>query len=612
MTLTLEASNLFEVDNARNLTLKQLVDTFIETRAFKRLLSTKNHVVLGSRGSGKTALAKMLSHDHLTTYWQRSSQENVKKLSFIGIYVPTRLEWVSGLRNKPWRNLREAEEFFQWRFNVATCVAFLNTMKSCLRTYCLDEIDAARLERTFVQSIYGDWFEESTNMKALCQLIDHIKDIDFKKQQQENHKRITGKLRPGETPVGLVFDLPLYTPLRRGIEIAERYLPLPQNVSWLLVLDEAEFLQTEFLRIVNSYLRSYSGNLFFKITTMPYTHTLETNTEAVLDEGHDFEYIYIDQGPDGLFGTTDEDDPLFAEQVFKKRAHASGATYERLDLDRLLGNSILLDRKLSVWEWDGQEMEWLRKYANRPTRERAERLLKEEAKKFPDEISRKMHGALLLRNAVENLEGAKKLDIYSGKTLLVKCSDSNPRRLIRLFNRMITALPIGRTTGQTSLEDETEGPLVSRTAQTDILLAFAASVIRRVQSEEHCGPQLYEFILAIGNYMKRRFHSTLLSTDQVSSLVFDHSVPRQLWPLLERAVGLGLLYPNINPNQPDWLPKGDGTFHLAYVLAPHFRILPRRGTAHNLSTMLTKTQITKLTENVEQFQLFEWTDSKVI
>jgi hypothetical protein len=53
---------------------------------------------------------------------------------------------------------------------------------------------------------------------------------------------------------------------------------------------------------------------------------------------------------------------------------------------------------------------------------------------------------------------------------------------------------------------------------------------------------------------------------------------------------LGLLFPNVGANNPDQMPDREGTFHLAYVLAPMYRLLPRRGRAHALRTMLKATE----------------------
>ena len=74
----------------------------------------------GARGAGKTALAKMLSHDHLALMKDPQAESAIREQQFIGIYVPTRLEWVGGsLKNKPWQTEVQKEEFFQWRLNLA-------------------------------------------------------------------------------------------------------------------------------------------------------------------------------------------------------------------------------------------------------------------------------------------------------------------------------------------------------------------------------------------------------------------------------------------------------------------------------------------------------------
>src|SRR3954469_17449423 len=127
--------NLFEIENARNLNTKELVDTFVPTQSFWRLLSAKHHVILGARGSGKTALAKMLSHDHLAMLDDARAQSAIREQQFIGVYVPTRLEWVGALKNKPWQSEKQKEEFFQWRLNLSCCLALVTTLESCIRSY---------------------------------------------------------------------------------------------------------------------------------------------------------------------------------------------------------------------------------------------------------------------------------------------------------------------------------------------------------------------------------------------------------------------------------------------------------------------------------------------
>jgi hypothetical protein len=211
--------NLFEIENARNLTRDELVATYVPTKAFWRLLSAKNHIVLGSRGSGKTALAKMLSHDHLSRLKDDRAREVIKSKSFIGIYVPTRLEWVGGLKNKPWQTEAEKEFFFQWRLNIATCLAFLRTLRSCLECYVPNRGKRAVIEAEVSANMGRSWGDDDLHCETLRDLQSFLEDVEHQKQQQMARMRAIGRLRDGEVPAGISFETELFAPLRRAIDL---------------------------------------------------------------------------------------------------------------------------------------------------------------------------------------------------------------------------------------------------------------------------------------------------------------------------------------------------------------------------------------------------------
>lgn len=571
--------DLFEIENARNLSVEEVVATFVPTRVFWRLLSSKNHIVLGARGSGKTALAKMISHDHLSRLKDPHAQQIIQTRGFIGIYVPTNVEWVGGLKNKPWKDEAEAEQFFQWRLNLSTCLAFLATLQSCLGTYIPNRGERARTERLLIARISRDWLDHGQHCNSIGELTERLEDLQYSKQQQLTRLRVGGQLEPGEQIVGVNFDMELFTPLRRGITLASRALQFPKNCTWILCLDEAEFLDRLHHRILNSYLRSDSKNLVFKITTMPYFHhTLDTNTGAALNVGHDFEYVYIDQDPIfGHAGQEHEDAPkeTFAETIFSKRAQLSGARYVGMTLPRLLGRSQILDRKEVEWSATSPMYKLLEEHASRETRARALRML-DSPTQFADQVGRKILPALIVRDAVRNHRGRADLEIYSGASMVVRCSDANPRRLIRLFNALLGAVRWNSRTKR-SLDPK---------AQTRILIAFSETTLDRIQSEPEVGPELFRFVRAIGTYMHDSLHGEPLTTDQISSIEVDATINDTHWKLVQRAVALGLLFPNVGLNATDQMPEREGTFHLAYALAPRFRLVPRRGRSRKLTTVL--------------------------
>lgn len=582
--------NLFEVDNARNLSPREIVETFIPKKSFWRLFSEKHHIIYGARGSGKTVIVKMLSHDHLSQFRNVEAEHIINSRKFIGIYVPTKLDWVGGLKNKPWQSEKEKEEFFQWRLNMATCLSFTKTIKSCLNTYIKNDGDRARIERRLVGEIMNSWgVGNSTHENITLQALQYgLQDIDYKKQQHLAATRASKRIIPEEEGLGIAFDMELFAPLKRAITLTERILEFPDDTIWMLCLDEAEFLDRDHHRILNSHLRAHSGNLVFKITTMPYFHrTTETNVGVPLNVGDDFEYVYLDKDPvqlEASNATLDDEEKRrveFATKLFEKRAQISGGIYKHTDLLELLGFSLLLDhKKESDWTEKSKNMMLLRKYCNKKTVERAERLV-HTPKKFKDEIARKIHGALILRNAVESQKGKKKrLEVYSGFTMAVRCSDSNPRRLIRIFNRFILH-------SKQSKDKKSFKPLEPK-SQTNLLKGFSSITLNRVFSEPEVGPDLMEFLTTIGDFMKDRFYKEQLTTNPVYSIKVDRNASKQEWELIKHAVGIGLLFPNVSMNNPDQIPEVEGIFRLAYVLAPHFNLLPRRGECRSLSSITLK------------------------
>lgn len=595
--------NLFEIDNARNMSKQQLVKTFVPTQSFWRLLSAKNHVVLGSRGSGKTALAKMLSHDHLVLLEDQRAQSAIRDQEFIGIYVPTHLEWVGGLKNKPWQTEEEQELLFQWRLNITACMAFIPVVKSCIETYVLGRGQQARCERELSLELSKEWTsQEAGTLNELYKILD---GIDKNKRMQLAESRATGKSMNEFSPVGLIFSTDLFYPLRRGISIISDKLSINKECTWLVCLDEAEFLEELHHRILNTYMRAQSGNLFFKITTMPYRHyTLETNTGVNLDVGDDFEYVSIDSDPTLTARTHWESYTIgtqFARSIFSKRADMSGQNIKGITIQGLLGKSQLLDFKDDGWDKNSCEMKLLEKYCNEKTIERAHRLLN--TKKFKQEISRKIHGALLLRQEYEACKGHYMPVIYSGVTLVIRCGDSNPRRMIKIFNALLLATSVKskKRSRYNTRNTRPKSIVLSPKEQTRILRKFSETTLNYVQCEPEYGLKLYDFLRKIGAYLQYNFHAKLLSTDLISAIEIDNSISDEDWEIIKCAVGHSYLCPKIGPDDPDHMPQKEGVFHLANALAPYLFLLPRRGKSHKLSTIINESRKHNILEELPLF-----------
>jgi hypothetical protein len=150
--------------------------------------------------------------------------------------------------------------------------------------------------------------------------------------------------------------------------------------------------------------------------------------------------------------------------------------------------------------------------------------------------------------------------------------------LIRILNSIF------RKSNQPTLEKAR--PIIPPIRQNTILEEYAKSTLTRVQSEMEVGPDLYDFIERIGRAFSHQLHRRPISTDQFSSFYVTTRQFENHRDLIERGVGLGLVYPNLAQEALDQLPAGDASYRLAYVLAPHFRILPRKGRERALGTVL--------------------------
>jgi hypothetical protein len=561
--------NLFEIDNAKSLRREELVATFVPTQAYWRLLSAKNHVVLGARGSGKTALVKMLSHDHMSAWQDDRAKQVVDNREFIGVYVPMDLEWVGTLR-RPWLSESESERFFQWRLNVALAHAQLGATASCLRRYVSDLGDRALREETLCRELGELWLEDASP-GTIPDLKLALNRFTARRLQQLERSHV-GNAKYELPHESLAFDTPLLSPFRRAIEIVQRRLDIPGHATWIVSFDEAEFLEPHHLRMINTVMRSHLGNVAIKVTTMPYFYSAETNAKVSLDAGHDFDYVNVDRDP-----VTESAE--FARRIFDLRRAASPHPSE-LTIDDLLGPSELLD---AVGERDAREfLRRLLPNVNGVTASRAIALSEDDPIRFRDQIVRKLAGAITLRDAVGSAKGNRALTVYSGVSMVIRCSDGNPRRLVGLYNELLQAfwkLPPATT--------RPRRPLLPRTVQSRVLTTFSKNALLRSMSIEEIGPDVYAMLMRVGEYMRSRLHDNKLGTDTISSVIVDQGVDDETWRLVRAAAGRGLMYSNTSQMNPEPWPDRDGVFHLAYVLAPHFRLLPRRGKAVRLSRVVS-------------------------
>ncbi|MEZ9584454.1 hypothetical protein [Vibrio splendidus] len=563
-----ERSSIFEHSNARYLSSTQLADEFIWTYSFDRLLSNKNNIVLGSRGSGKTALVKMLSHEYLSKHKGDKAKEIIQNNSFIGTYVPLKIEWV--------KTLDKDSEYFIWSLNLSSCSRLISTVRSLTKANVPDEIERVLCERNLAKKISEKWF--SKKLTQLIHIEQELEDIEFKKHLAINKTKLGIPLSNEELSNGITFSLPLFEPFIQAVKIISRELNISENSSWVVCIDEAEFLTREQHIILNSQMRSYK-ELVFKITTMPYKHhSLNTNSSAPLAIGHDFEYLYVDNLGLESFSSEQKKRELFnfAESLLQSRLRSAGYS-KKITLRDIFGESDLLDNPKEIIG-HSSFIDLARANFDDATLNRLDGYLDSGNQSLLNSsIINKTSGLLLLREANKRFKGNASPRIYSGSSLVAKCSDGNPRRLLRLYNFLLAD----------KLKDSgnPEQLKVSPNEQGRRLRDYSSIELENLNIEKN-GTQAFDIISSIGRYIKEQTHNHKVATENISSITFDY-MDDDIWEHIKSAVDLGLLYPDLTKREDgNKMPVKSGVFCLAFCLSPHFFIMPRKGKTVSLLKIL--------------------------
>ncbi|MEM5545265.1 hypothetical protein [Pseudoalteromonas fuliginea] len=591
--------NAFEASNARDFTSNQLVNEFIWTRSFTELLdSTKNQVVLGSRGSGKTALIKMLSHQNLRKLVNKSSETNFDKENIakakdiidckklIATYVPLKVEWVNSLDNYD----NSQERYFIWSLNLATCVRLLDTVSSCIDEYIIDEVEATLIQRQICKKLSKLWTLKK-QVNNTIELRQELEVLEYEKNLAFNKESMGIELSTDEKALGFAFHGNLFSPFTIATKQVSEALDIPDDCKWILCLDEAEFLSKRHHEILNTHMRS-ANDIFFKVTTMPYRHhTLATTVSANINVGHDLEYVYIDKlGTINMNQTeSDRQIQLFATKLFENRLrHYSNLT---LTLEDFIGLSKLSQDTAELVS-DEKLFSLIKQHCNEATIARAIKLYDDDDKsKFNNEIARKIRGILVLRDEFHNRIGSSNSSLYSGGAIISRCSDGNPRRIFRLFNHLLNG----------TMKDKMS---LSPQLQSKRIKSFSYSELEVLKFEKG-GKKSFELLKELGLYFKEQTLEVKLGTDLAQGIKINDSISNEVWEAIKSAVDLGLLYPVVrkDSNHKNLFPEKEGDFSLANCLAPYFNLFPRLGRAVDFNRLMANKPANTLTNN--QFELFD-------
>jgi len=319
-----KGGNPFHESQSRTYGDDKIVSEFYPTSFYLSLFNVQHEILLGTRGSGKTVLLKMLSYSCLKKYSHPVANKVASEKSFIGFYIPLHLEFMGSL---PGQNIpyEDRLKYFQFALNCSAAKSLLSQVIELLNDIYLITKDKLIRENNIIEYMCENWFIENKKISSIKDLQDYLESIYNKYQYIDTKKERSISILEQPVLIPIVNILPKITEVL-GLDI--------QKTNWIACIDEAEFLKTEFIRSINTFIRSEKRPLIIKMATMPFKHcTRETNVDGIFIEpnGNDFDYRVIDMDCDS------QDFICLTDHLCRARIKKCGVIDEDITLERFLG-----------------------------------------------------------------------------------------------------------------------------------------------------------------------------------------------------------------------------------------------------------------------------------
>ena len=478
--LRYDGPNPFGDSQPRNYADTKILNEFYPTSCFWSLFNDQHEVLLGTRGSGKTYLLKAMRRSMLKRIRDPRADEIINNKSFIALYVPMHLEVISEFEKLDLRPDR-LKSIFQFFFNCLLAEAIVQELEDILDEE-EDELKAFQLGGKLSRQLDFVWFNgENTYGKGsnLKQLAQKIRNLYY-----------SFDLASGDiNKIPTVFKRQICTSLIVAKVLIAETLEFKEEPTWIICVDEAEFLNEIQQQCINSVFRSDSNRIALKVATLPFYHrTLETlNPGIKVCAGNDFNYRFVDMKYDSndFINLTNQ---LCAYRL-KTRLTAKQLDVESLeDFLGKIGNDDLIDYYRAVV---GEE---------NATREVIESQMiasfsadrREGSKNYTNKrktIYDKFTTIFFVREMYKiSRKGNSKPGWYAGAAIIRKVSQGNPRLFIQLMNALFEKARKSKLTPK---------------AQHEVVLKFCEDLCNATKGLDY---DAYNCLDAISSYIMEKVH----------------------------------------------------------------------------------------------------------
>lgn len=495
--------NPFVFDRPNNIDVESFLKFYIKDNIYTRFLeSTRNILLIGVRGSGKTSTLMYYSYPV-----QLVNEEIQDKQKIIGIHIPCKnplfekKEYL--LYEKETKKYIVIEHFLCINIISSICDTFIQTIESLN----IDE----KIEKEFLDNIS---FILDTEFKIGNNIFDKIKLFVNRESISSQRKLISEDF---ESFIDFSFSfnntiIPILEQLKR--------IPILQNSHFSLFFDDIQDLSQMHKELINSWISYRDNKLFsFKIATADIKPFYLTSNGGVILEGHDF--VKIDLTKE-LFNK-DSEFSSFAKDVINKRLKIAGIESSIEDF-------------FPVHETFSENL--------KKGKEKAYELANI---KFPNPTGTQISDYVIKygRAIAFRREAKANLPKYSGFDTLVDISTGVIRNLLTPVFYMYEK--------EVSNSDNGIVKYISPSTQSEIIKALSDNYwekIRNIDSEiENC---TIEFAKAINNffdqlmiYLKKRLNDEKISEPRALNFIISQSnenLDERILPIIDVCLRSTLLY----------------------------------------------------------------------
>lgn len=477
-----DGQNPFSDSQPRNFSDTKVSNEFCPTSCFWSLFNDQHEVLIGTRGSGKTFLLKMMRRSMLKTIDDPNAKKLIEDNAFFALYVPMQLEVLSEFKRIEMEPNRQIS-LFQFFFNSVLAESLLAELENLLneepdvRTRIVKKAELA-------QRLNHCWFGDSTD-----QDVSGFDELSYKiTKMYYSFDLVRGDL--GELPP--LFTRQICSTLIPVKAIVAATLDLTEEPTWLICVDEAEFLNEPLQKCINNTFRASSNRIALKVATLPFCYTtLETLLPGTeVSPGNDFNYRIVDMKYDSAdFQILS--DRLCAHRM-STRLVAKEISVETLeDFLGTVGNDDLIDYYRAEVRSENATREIIEAkiIANFSEKRRIGSSNYHNTRKT---IYDKFAPIFFVREMyVRSGTGNSKPGWYAGAATVRKVAQGNPRMFIQIMN---------------ALFEKARKTKLTPKAQHEVILKFADDFCESTQALESYGAAAHTGLDWIGTFLKDKVH----------------------------------------------------------------------------------------------------------